>query len=567
MAPVPKKPSESNEGPSDRRADAADGVPVSSTSGAAAPGSDGDGDAFLAGAAAASPPAWRELYRRRVDLADVVGSPGLPELSALAKLLATTFGGWCDQMPGVDHPFLFGSFSARLAGPPDDQARAFIGRLNAALVGTELPPEQMSVLVAKRSATGTHVVVQQTIRGAEVVGARFQVHIDDDGRPFGLTGRPVGDIPARDPGEPPPTPDADATEAIRDVFNVPPDVPIAIQRVVFPLPGDAVWAFQGRFVTRDPVADIRAYVRADDLAPMLSHNVASAALRGEAKVFPVNPFRTPTMKIVRLDHIGPVPADRLAGSVVEVRPASGTPFAHALRDCRLEPGDAGFDEAQTYYHLCGAIRYFESILDRSLFEAAPFTPITAIIHDPRSRNNSFFIPDSGELLFGDFGSRPTSRSADIIYHEFGHAVSDAICRLGRGMEADTPARGMSEGYSDYFQASAFDHPSIGDFIANRPEGMRDISKAGLRFGAGFGGEEHTSGEVWASLLWAFRERCGAGVADIVAIESLQFLDAAPTFETGLAALVQADRQLFPRDGRTGRHEEVLAEEFDRRQPV
>ncbi len=445
-------------------------------------------------------------------------------------------------------------------------ASAFVSRLDAALPSANLPPDDMRVLVTKESATGSHIVVQQTIRGAEVVGARFQLHLSEDRRPFGLTGRPIGDLSSRDPGAPPRTTEVDAIEAIRNHLKLPREVRLEVERVVFPVGGQGVWAFQGRFTLDDPVADVRAYVRADDLSLMLSYNIVSSTLRGEANVFPVNPRRTPNLAAARLDNIGPVPADRLTGAVVEVRPGVGAAFTQAFRDCRLQPADAGFDEAHAYYHLVNAVRYFERILDSPILEAAPFAPIRAIVRHPPSAGNAFFQPSTGRLLFGDFGPRPSSRSADIIYHEFGHAVSDAICRLGRSFTLNTPARGMGEGYSDYFQASAFDNPRIGDFVLNTAQGMRDLSKPGLRFGAGFQGEEHDTGEIWGSVLWSIRGRLGAGVTDMIAIESLQFLGPNATFEEGLGALLRADARLFPLNGQAGRHADAINQEFDLRRP-
>jgi hypothetical protein len=504
--------------------------------------------------------------RVQVDLADLVGSPGLPRPGELAERMSGAFGGAYAQRAEGDQPFLFGEIADRLLGSPQAKVSSFVGRLNDGLPDSQLLPDDMTVLVTKESATGTHLVVQQTLRGTEVVGARFQLHLGDDSRPYGLTGRPVGDLPSRDPGGPPRTSDIDAIDALRRHFGLPREIRIGVQRVVFPVPGQAVWAYEGRFVLYDPIADVRAYVRADDLSLLVSYNVASSALRGEANVFPVNPRRTPNLTTVRLDHIGPTPPDRLTGPVVEVRPRTGAAFTQAFRDCRLQPADPGFDEAHAFYHLGNAVRYFESILDRPILQAAPFAPVRAIVRDPQSAGNAFFVPSTGQLLFGDFGARPTARSADIIYHEFGHAVSDAICRLGRSPLLNTPGRGMSEGYSDYFQASAFEHPRIGDFVLNSARGLRDISKTGLRFGPGFEGEEHATGEIWGAVLWGIRSRLGAGVSDMIVVESLQFLNPNATFEEGLGALLQADARLFPTAGQGGRHEDVINDEFDQRRP-
>ncbi len=512
---------------------------------------------------------WEGFDRVAVDLADVVGTPGMPHPLELNERVSREFGGRTFQVAAVAHPFLFGDFSERMYGPAHRMAGAFITRFDAALPDAQLRPSDVRVIVAKDSATGTHVVVQQMIRGAEVVGARFQLHVGHDRQLFGLTGRPVGDLHRRDPGDPPLTSESDAIAAMRTHLELPREVPIQVERVVFPVSGTGIWAFRGCFTLSDPVVDVRVYVRADDLSLLLSHNVVSAALYGEANVFPVNPRRTPEVKLVRLENIGPVPPDRLTGTVVEVLPGVGAALTQALRDCRLRATDDGFDEVNAFYHVSSALRYFEGIMSRSTFDATPFAPLRAVVHHPGSPNNSYYQPSTGQLLFGDFEAGPAARCADIIYHEVAHAVSDKICRLGRGVSVGsrpTPARGMNEGYSDYFAASALDNPVIGDFVADSDDGLRNLAKGELRFKRRYTGTAHDTGVVWGAFLWSLRSALGAGIVDILAAESLYFLGRNATFEEGLGAVLQADARLFPLDNVQGRHAELIKHEFSRRRP-
>lgn len=127
---------------------------------------------------------------------------------------------------------------------------------------------------------------------------------------------------------------------------------------------------------------------------------------------------------------------------------------------------------------------------------------------------------------------------------------------------------MSEGYSDYFAASALKDPRIGDYLLDRAEGGRNCSNPNLTFPTNYQGLEHKLGEVWASILWGIRSRCGASVTDKLAAESLYFLQQnAATFEDGRAALLSADFRMFPDavPGR-GRHADIIEDEFDRRRP-
>ena len=62
--------------------------------------------------------------------------------------------------------------------------------LQSIVFGREpLPGEERSV-ATMRSATGTHAVHQQVLRGAPVEGALYQLHQDDNGY-MSITGRPT----------------------------------------------------------------------------------------------------------------------------------------------------------------------------------------------------------------------------------------------------------------------------------------------------------------------------------------------------------------------------------------
>jgi len=513
------------------------------------------------------PGAWSRFEQVHVDLSDVVGTPGIPQGAELADRLASSTGEeWSQLVPGAGL-FLAGRAEPSPA-PTERGVSAFgpaagpvVGQLNEAVAGTETPFSDDDVVARRTSACGTHVVGHQRVRGAQIVGARYGVHADELGN-VSVTGRPVGAVAARDPGPPPPVPAEEAARAVRVAFEVPPEIAISVERVVFPVAGEGTWAFRAGFTLRDPVAEVRAFVRADDLSVLVSYNVSCAALFGEARVFPVNPGRTPELHAVRLEQLGP-PADRLTGAAIDVRPSAGEGLVAPERDWRLEPDHTGFDQATAYYHLWAATRWTAGVLGRRLFEATPFAPLKAVVGRRSADGNAFFVPSSGEIVFGG-GSRPTSRSADIVFHEFGHAVADAVCQLNRSPVRQ--AKGLSEGYGDYVAASAFDDPRFGDWVADAPDGARNCADPTLRFPAGWEGEEHQTGSVWAAVLWGIRSRVGPEVADLLVLESLQFLGPASTFEDGRAALARVDAALFPSPAGPGRHAQVIDEEFAARRP-
>lgn len=110
-------------------------------------------------------------------------------------------------------------------------------------------------------------------------------------------------------------------------------------------------------------------------------------------------------------------------------------------------GDNAFNDAMTYYHLDKSQRYIQSL---------GFTGDRAIQHGPievdtdglDGRDNSHFLIQTNQLAFGH-GCVDDNEDADVILHEYGHAIQHDIVDNWRG--GDTGA--MGEGFGDYWAAS------------------------------------------------------------------------------------------------------------------
>jgi len=482
---------------------------------------------------------WDRYERANAELAPLLGTPGVSVQAPFEQAARDGFFLLAEEPLREDPAELSARFGADAAG-------AF-----APVVGTRRTG-------VRRTATGTHERFAQVVRGARVVGADVDLHEDARGV-YGITGRPLGDLPARDPGARPALDPREVLRACGEQFGLDALRASAPEPVVFPLGDGGAWAYEVRFTVPEDGADVRAHLRADDLSLLFSSNLASAAT-GRARVYPVNPLTTPQLVEAALEELA-APPRLLRGPALDVAPAAGARMVRAGGDFRADPDDDAFDEPQVYFHAMRALAYFRALTDPPLLAAAPFAPMRILVRDPGSPDNAYYSPDTGELHFGLFGERSSARCASVVCHELGHAVTDAICRLGRSFGRDSQSRGLSEGFSDYFAASQLDDPALGPYVFGDPHGARNASDAGLRFPAGFEGEEHDTGAVWATVLWGLRDRAGAAVADRLVIESLEFLGPASTFEEARTALQTADARLFG-----GEHREAIDEEFDLRAP-
>lgn len=414
------------------------------------------------------------------------------------------------------------------------------------------------------SATGAHVVVQQQLDGYDVAGGRFVRHLDAQGT-YSVTGHPVGDLQTRDVG-PPPSPDQAraAAQAIAEQF--PPEhgqIPEA-RLMMLPYDGGGEWTWFAKVPLADPYLDLRVFVGDGDYTPRLVYPASVGALYGEATVQPVNPMRTPDPITVCLRDLGAA-GDILCGSRVDVT-APGARVQRADRDFRLTPADPAYDEAAAFHFISEALRWFRGIVDPKTFEDPMFNPMTVRVHDKASMNNSFFHPDRGEITLGDIvPDRFASRSGEMVFHEIGHAICQAIARLS-GSPSEQVI-GLSEGYSDYFACSALGSPIFGDYAKQNPDGARNCAnhKPALTPAAAAAARRYTLGEAWANVLWGIRARIGASMADALAIESLQRAQTITTAAQARVALHLADAAMFPTGSPTeGRHSELIDQEFSAR---
>jgi hypothetical protein len=310
-----------------------------------------------------------------------------------------------------------------------------------------------------------------------------------------------------------------------------------------------------------------------------------ARARGTARVFDPNPvIGAPTWQPLT-DAGRPRRPPQDAYRTVPLRGLRGNAHLDGLRvstalttrrlrrpDHRFETvsNRPGFDEAMAYYHIDEAIRYLETLGyrgPRAIFKR----PIEVNAHGTRD-DNSWYSPGARSLTFGT-GNVDDAEDGEIILHELGHAIQDAICPdFGQSPEAAA----MGEGFGDYFAASFFaakkleafratvgswDGVTVGSEREGDPPCVRRVDAAETyeSFDHSPGADEHENGKIWSATLWDIRRALGRLVADGIIVESHFQLDGFTTFARGARAILDADRNLHG-----GRHTGALRRIFRRR---
>jgi hypothetical protein len=226
-----------------------------------------------------------------------------------------------------------------------------------------------------------------------------------------------------------------------------------------------------------------------------------------------------------------------------------------------------FEETMTYHHLDAVQRKIQSL---------GFLGATGILDQPIPAHahyfsdcNAFYDPTNGGIHFGDSTvcspSTDTAEDADVIVHEYGHAIQDdQIPAFGFGTAAQTEqAAAMGEGFGDFLAAAVFGDPCLaewsnfGNLACGGSEGLRTLDNT-KHYPEDFNAckpnppspaEPHCAGLIWGGALWDLVESLGNNQAarDLVltlVLESHFFIDPVSTLAEAASAIRLADSMLY-----------------------
>jgi hypothetical protein len=504
-------------------------------------------------------------------------------LSAVSKLggargsrpITLRRGGF-NVVPGLDYGTpkeIWGFRSEPGRGQPVSVARAFL-EANGSLLGIdELVPELRKPRIVT-SLAASHVMFQQRHRDLRVHRAYVTVHIGRDRRVYLVKNRAVPlDLLARTPPFRLTSVQAER-RALQSVAARGRVLRVLgkVEPLWFPLRVRVHPAFRVRIHCDRPRREWIIYVDGET-GQIRSKYDNLAQAQGRARVFDPNPVAKvgdwrSLVKDGRLVSPGATAylSVRLSGlsttGYLDGRRVTTRPTRRRCRrrDRRfLLPGsERGFDEVMAYFHVDRAIRYLERLgyRGRRAIFRAPF-PIDA---HGTAEDNSWYSPGLRRLTFGT-GGVDDAQDAEVILHEFGHAIQDAICPdFGQSAEAAA----MGEGFGDYLAATFFAakkppilRPCVASWDAmgaSEPLDVGQTEPPALRrvdstltyesFDHRPQADEHVNGQIWSAVLWSIRGALGRRVADRLILESHFQLDGFTRFAKGARAILDADRNLF-----------------------
>ncbi|HYH06937.1 MAG TPA: proprotein convertase P-domain-containing protein [Thermoanaerobaculia bacterium] len=235
--------------------------------------------------------------------------------------------------------------------------------------------------------------------------------------------------------------------------------------------------------------------------------------------------------------------------------------------------DDGFEDVNVYFHIDRNQRYLQSLGYTGERAVVPYA-IEVDAHAAGGADNSFFVPSPtttaiGTLFFGE-GGTDDAEDADLVVHEYGHAILEWIAPGVYAGAFASESRALSEGFGDYWAYSAHveqrlasgrdpfcfadwdarcwdDDPSQRCAYQKDSDCLRRLDSP--RTMAQFernesGGVEHRNGTIWSSALREIHQQLGRTITDTILVESLFGTPPRPTYAIAARRLLEADRLLY-----------------------
>lgn len=446
----------------------------------------------------------------------------------------------------------------------------------------------------RETILGSHVLYQQYHEGKPISGAWIRVDIDKDGRVYNINndlvpdsvlaktrkitdaGRrraeEIGEVRAESARGELSAEDA-KSRAIEEVGARKDSSNEVLQDELLYYPHKGIPTLARKIIvkTTKPLAEWKIYMDAKTGEVLYKSNQLKDA-NGKGRVFNPNPVVTlndttlednaqiansaySEVTLESLDDSG-----MLDGLYASTRTTSNR-IKRSNHQFIFSRNDRGFKEVMVYYHIDTIQRYIQEIGFKNVLNHQIVISI-----DGRSDDNSHYSPATKDLTFGT-GGVDDAEDAEIIAHEYGHAIQDdQVPGWGESHEAGS----MGEAFGDYLAASFFAdikpsvlRPTIGNWDAvaysgDEPPCLRRLD-SNKRYPKDIVREVHADGEIWSACLWELRAALGSRVSDKLIIAHHFLLSRFATFENGANALITADKNL-----NQGRNEHVIQDIFARR---
>jgi hypothetical protein len=441
-------------------------------------------------------------------------------------------GAWAatmNNLTGMIHRAWGGSIFVGV--PADDQSATeialdFLRRFQDV---TRVPTEDLAQVLSRHRGHHWFVHFKQQYQGLDIYGSMISVRISDRGNVVLFE---CGYFPGLDITTAPAlSKEAAASLASSGLIGFQgsndPDL------LIFPVPADEQFEFRLAYMTEVSTDERGRYLTIVDASTgellyrkNLVHYVTVDGFV-DGSIFPATPFDSLVImpfqyETVNVGGLSPTQTDingfftaeapdmqrrslntRLIGSFVNVLNSQGS--ESSLADS-VAPGETLMvawdilnsrgDERTSYYHT-NIIHDYMSAIDPG-FTDLDF-PLTCNVNI-FDYCNAYWDGSSINFFQIGNGCSNTGEIADVIYHEYGHGVTDFQYR------PSSPSGAQHEGWSDFIAATITNQPLIGRgfYLTGPDDYLRTVDNSN-RYPEDWIGESHNDGLIVAGALWDLRE--------------------------------------------------------------
>jgi hypothetical protein len=441
------------------------------------------------------------------------------------------------------------------AGTLGEIARAILAEHRDELGLAAMPGD----LIVKRefeSLSGWHLRYEQAIGGVPVFGSEVSAHVAKDGRPL-LVAADV--FPVEGAETAPVLTSADARSAAAAIVG---DDASAVESkeprlVIVPVGRKGVLAWRVDVHTDEESA--RVLIDAKTGRPVGVDDLRHAA-DGAAAVFVPNPIYSQKDGSLRDNNNADSTALTAARKPVTLRRLDGSGYLRgtwaditwtrrptmsaSLDWSSVTRSNPAFEQVMAYYH----IDTLQQRLQDMGVTGVNARSMPADAH-AFSQDNSYYDSFDKALHFGD-GGVDDAEDADVIHHEYGHAMQDdQVPDFGLSAEAGA----IGEGFGD-FQAVSFHtdgNPAYDPLFASWdgvpfssavPPYLRRVDGSKV-YPRDVVGEVHADGEIWSRFLWDLRGLVGNDESLKLVVESDFLLSPSARFRDAANAILATDVSL------------------------
>ncbi len=216
---------------------------------------------------------------------------------------------------------------------------------------------------------------------------------------------------------------------------------------------------------------------------------------------------------------------------------------------RFNREQSGFEDVLVYFWIDNTQRYIQSLG----FTNIQNTPMGIDPHGFSCSDNSHYVPSTNQIAYGE-GGVDDAEDADVVVHEYGHAIQEGSHPGWGGGEGGA----LGEGFGDYWarsygrSLSSFGWQKVFKWDAGITANGTGTFWDGRRCDdprpyppGGVGGMEiHDAGQLWATVLMEIWSDIGKEPIDKCVLQSHFLVGSTPTMRDNAAAVIQADRSLY-----------------------